>query len=196
MDALISSCKQGGKNCIFTPTAFYLRADIWVDRLKDDLDRKPEVLSTIEKMADKAPHFRAALESQFLGNLRLILPDPKDPIVKDFYRKRARQLGLPDEDMLVKIVSDAVAWAKGELKTKRNALKKERHKPSITTSIHLTNGYPNFRFMVVNDLCFIQAFPNEGGFGITQDIALIHRQQHPIAFAGIECGLDSIGSMF
>jgi hypothetical protein len=194
MDKLINSCNQAGKNCIITPTAFFLRADEWIDRLRKPLAARPELLVTIEKMADKAPQFRAALEHQFSGNLRMILPDPKDPVVRQFYRARAHELGFSNEELLLEVVADAVKWAKGELRNKRNAHKKNR--PDMTTSLHLTNRSPTFRFMLVNDLCFIQAFPTQGGFGISQNIALLRRAQNPVAFAGIECGLDSISSMF
>ncbi|HMG76463.1 MAG TPA: hypothetical protein VK582_23510 [Pyrinomonadaceae bacterium] len=187
LDSIIASVEEGGaSNFLLTPNAFYITADKWRFQLKKHLPQQSGPLNIVDMLASKAPAFRDALVS-FSGELHMILPDYRNRNVRAFLQERALTLKLP-KDILVSINEDATNWIKRELRKARKA----EHR---STFLHLTNRSPGYRFMMLDEVCYLQEFPF-AGHGVQQPIIKIERKSEPEAFAAIECGLKSISSVF
>lgn len=186
LETLITKVEEGAaSNCILTRDAIYLLADKWKPFLQGHL-LKSGPLTELDVAAKKANRFREALTS-FTGELHMILPDCRDHYVKEFLHGREGTLHLP-KNTLVNINQAAIDWILGDLR-------KTRKRARRNTYLHLTNRSPGFRFMLLDDVCYLQEFPLVTP-GVREPIIAIERTKEPTAFAAIECGLNIISTLF
>ena len=151
---------------IMTPNAVYLSADRWLPELKERLPQ--DVVRTLEIIAKYAPRFRIALFG-FPGDLHLILPDPKDTRVRNHFTSQDNAFRL-DDGTLLRLNKEAANWILEQLTVARAVEKRP-------TTLHLTPRSPAFRFMITDDVCYLQELP-QGKYGILQPVYRVHRDAH------------------
>lgn len=141
-----------GTLTILSPNALYLQADGWSKSIEECLNRE-EARHRLKVIAEYAQAFREQLV-RHKGAVHWILPDPRDPRVRELLTDRAHSLTFEATGIL-EANKKALRWLMGELT-------RSRSRKGLKTYVHLCAFVPDFRLLLMEEGCVFQRFPRDG----------------------------------